>query len=476
MFKPCEVYASKKASQVTEEVEKVDENELKNKYFQLNDKKMLKFIRKAEKKYDSYVEEHVDEILPPFGEYLSKREMALLLKAYGMPEKPAVNSRQALITKLKNEAIEANKVEEKKAFQYATELYNQLSNEEKNNFLDEYHHMLNEYNEEFFNFARSLPAQRVIDYRSFVINKKSTTEESEPTPKPKIVKTDLAKTNSVKTEAQNHQQTKQQTQQSVQVPKKDKKEAQRIFQPGYQFYKKNPQESSTEFKDLSKMQYFNKMRTKFTTLPDKKKVKFIKDAEAAFDSFDFSEIGETKPLFFSFLNKKEQQIYLESYGLPSSLPNNVSGLYFQKQMKEGKLHGMKEIFDNYKLLSAEEKKDLVEEHKKLAEEHKAQLTKFLSQIPAKRMEDYNLFKMTKTQKKDTAAKSDVKSNDKVFDGIKDIIDISENTSTENEEEEVEEESLIEKKPVVESKKSEKKRKNDEAEAPPTKQNSKKKSK
>jgi hypothetical protein len=52
MFKPIEVYCEKKAKKLGN----ADINTLKNKYQKLSAKKQLKFIRKAERKYDSYVE------------------------------------------------------------------------------------------------------------------------------------------------------------------------------------------------------------------------------------------------------------------------------------------------------------------------------------------------------------------------------------------------------------------------------------
>ena len=52
MFKPYEVYSAKKAKKLNNP----DLNELKNKYFCLSNKKSLKFIKKAEIKYDTHVE------------------------------------------------------------------------------------------------------------------------------------------------------------------------------------------------------------------------------------------------------------------------------------------------------------------------------------------------------------------------------------------------------------------------------------
>jgi hypothetical protein len=86
MFTPCEVYCDKKAKKSGD----VDRDSVKSGYFKLNEKKAMKFIKKAEAKYDSYVAENPEEILPPFSDYLSRKEQVQLFRSYGMPEKPAV--------------------------------------------------------------------------------------------------------------------------------------------------------------------------------------------------------------------------------------------------------------------------------------------------------------------------------------------------------------------------------------------------
>ena len=99
--------------------------------------------------------------MPPFSDYLTKKELMALFKSYGMPEKPAVwvfklefsknfvnlllfkyrflsrNARQALISKFRNEAIDIG--ESKNAYQYSLDKYNKLSEEEKSEFMNQYH-------------------------------------------------------------------------------------------------------------------------------------------------------------------------------------------------------------------------------------------------------------------------------------------------------------------------------------------------
>lgn len=55
MFKPSEVYSGKKAKKLTENGDEAIQ-QLKDEYFRLSDKKKLKFIKKAEAKYDEYVQ------------------------------------------------------------------------------------------------------------------------------------------------------------------------------------------------------------------------------------------------------------------------------------------------------------------------------------------------------------------------------------------------------------------------------------
>lgn len=55
--------------------------------------------------------------------------------------------------------------------------------------------------------------------------------------------------------------------------------------PFTQFLKKHPQDQSDELKDLNAFMYSSKMRTKYTSLSDKKKLKYIKEAESIYDAF-----------------------------------------------------------------------------------------------------------------------------------------------------------------------------------------------
>ncbi len=104
-----------------------------------------------------------------------------------------------------------------------------------------------------------------------------------------------------------------------------KKDAYKNFYPITQFIKKHPQEES-DMQEQSAFVYVSKMRTKYTSLPNKKKLKLVKEVEHDYDKFDFSTLGvnseSNKPLFSSFLSKNEAKLLFESYGMPESIPLN----------------------------------------------------------------------------------------------------------------------------------------------------------
>jgi hypothetical protein len=79
-------YISKKAAKVDDLTDKGEyENQLKEEWKALDDKKMLKFIKKAEADFDdtnAFVDR--DKCL---SKHFSIRELEILLKNYGMPER-----------------------------------------------------------------------------------------------------------------------------------------------------------------------------------------------------------------------------------------------------------------------------------------------------------------------------------------------------------------------------------------------------
>ena len=93
MFKPFEIFYEKKVKKLNDPEEKLDKKQVDSEWANLKEKKLKKFIKKAEKKYDAYVEENANDPSkqqPPFSTFLTKKELKILLKSYGLPEKPAL--------------------------------------------------------------------------------------------------------------------------------------------------------------------------------------------------------------------------------------------------------------------------------------------------------------------------------------------------------------------------------------------------
>lgn len=91
-FSPFEVYWEKNKDNFSEYTSLfVAKGKAKNSYLNLSEKKKLKLIKIAEKKFDSYkFEEHL-ETRPVFSSIISRQELKLLLDSYGMPEPVAAN-------------------------------------------------------------------------------------------------------------------------------------------------------------------------------------------------------------------------------------------------------------------------------------------------------------------------------------------------------------------------------------------------
>ena len=82
-FKPIDSYLKTKLK--GKQASNSEKNELKKKYSMLKDKRMKKFVKKAEKLYDQVQE--ADSTLPLFSSFLNKRETELLFQSYGKPKK-----------------------------------------------------------------------------------------------------------------------------------------------------------------------------------------------------------------------------------------------------------------------------------------------------------------------------------------------------------------------------------------------------
>ncbi|CAF0897620.1 unnamed protein product [Brachionus calyciflorus] len=363
MFKPFDLFYEKKFPN-EENAESLEE--ATKEWNTLENKKKLKFIKKAEKKYDSSLEENPDT--PPFHTFLSSRELDILMKSYGLPDKLPANSKLYYIKKKQDEAqnniqddqrldevLKNSRIEAENEFKNFTEA-------EKNALLDEYHLKTEEFNDKFFVFARSIPENRIVDYKEF------TKRKPEPIPKEKVVK-------------------------PPQITKKreNAKELHKKFTPFDVFLEKHRE----DFDSTDNLKARNEARSKFKDLNDKKRLKYVKKAETNYDEY-YKNSNEERPLFSTYLNKNELKLLLESYGMPDSVPN-FTAYYYRLKTQEGMM-GMKEVFDSLKKLPADDKEKLQKEHTSKYQEYLIKNKQFLDSLPLSRLEDYNFSKSKQARK------------------------------------------------------------------------------
>ncbi len=87
-YSPVNYYIAKKqSSENGDETDAKSEADLRQEYKNLSNKKMLKFIKKAEKHFDNDHENDGDEKTDFLPKYLTANELEILLKSYGMPER-----------------------------------------------------------------------------------------------------------------------------------------------------------------------------------------------------------------------------------------------------------------------------------------------------------------------------------------------------------------------------------------------------
>jgi hypothetical protein len=166
LLKPFDYFFNKK--QKKSENAKLNISIMKSEWCRLSDKKMLKYIKKAEKNYDKIESEDGSKVRQPLYELLDKRERYLLFKSYGLPEKPASNSKYHFINKYIQEKgvnFQNNSSEEKKLKEEAEQEWGKLPQAAKNEMVKEYQAHLVDYNRALFDFSRNLTENRANDYR-----------------------------------------------------------------------------------------------------------------------------------------------------------------------------------------------------------------------------------------------------------------------------------------------------------------------
>ncbi|RNA21277.1 hypothetical protein BpHYR1_050113 [Brachionus plicatilis] len=353
MFKPFDLFMEKKFPN-EENAESLEEAE--NKWNSLDPSKKLKFIKKAEKKYDAYIQENPESHVT-FSSLLSYRELEILFKSYGLPDKLQQNSKMYFF-KIKQDEARKNLEDPSELESVLREVrfkadndWKQFTDKEKHHLLKEFHQKVAQYNDLIFDFARNLPENRIVDYKEFC-------KRPEPTMKERNQK----------------------------APKKETIERfDRKFVPFDVYFDKH----RDDFDQDDNMKAYNDARSKFKSLSDKKKLKYIKKAEFNYDEH-YKNSDDERQLLSSYMNKNEMKLLLESYGMPDTVPN-FSAYFFSKKTKEG-ISDMKQAFECLKKMNPEEKDEIQKEHAMKQDEYLLKKKQFLDSLPFSRLEDYNSMK------------------------------------------------------------------------------------
>lgn len=388
MFKPHSLFIKKKSNESDFDLDAANES-----WNKLSDSKLTKFVRKAEKAYDSHVASLDQDDLAsvePLHHSLTIRELGLLLKHYGLPDKLPANTRLYYFNKInQNAAAEAGTDEESEhSLQYkqVEEKWKSLSETEKAEYAREYREAELEYNRSFFQFAKTLPENRMADYEYYLdrpVAKKPRAPRKSIAREAAQAIREFAETNGKKDE-------KELKELSVELKLRD-------FVPWEIYYEKKKE----DFAHLgSAFTAKAKAHSSFAQLSDKKKLKYIREAESRYDAYKFK--SNPKPLLSNFLNKLELKILLKSYNMPEKVLN-PSAQYMKEHIKEA---GDASVVDRMKIVAAKYKNmdDKVKTAflSKLSEESKRYeelLKQFLDKLPEARKADYEAHIKRKSSKR-----------------------------------------------------------------------------
>jgi hypothetical protein len=133
----------------------------------------------------------------------------------------------------------------------------------------------------------------------------------------------------------------------------------------YEFYFKKHE---NKFMEGEKSVYYGKVkaRTQFVQIGNKKKVKFVKQCEKHYD-----EQQDTSKRLSALLSKAEIKLLFESYGLPTTVPNNFNAYYTKLhyndylEAQNGR-ERFKLISDSFKSLSDSAKAEFAKKYKKVS--------------------------------------------------------------------------------------------------------------
>jgi hypothetical protein len=344
--KPFDMF--KKKTLETPETSQLDNTEIRSQFSQLSNKKLKKFVKKAEKVYDQHVEAsgHTKRFAS-FVTHLNKKEQTILFESYGLPEKLPYNSMYYWL-KLKGPAGTAND-------------WHKMNSDEKETIHKEYKQFANLHASMFFEFARNLPEKRCIDYQLSLTGEKKSEhvveEETPETAKPKITKRLTS------------------------------------FRNPMQVYRET-------LPNLS----FDECRKNWRAMKDKKKIKYIKEAEEIYNA---NRDQPDRPELFKLFNQNEWKILLESYGQPEPVPENPSSYYFKLHSHEfpGRTK-MKRVFEKFRTLTDEERKAYNLKHHEDLMAFAKNYSEFLINLPDSVKSDYEAWKIQRGIKRKIVKKED----------------------------------------------------------------------
>lgn len=183
-FAPFEIFFEKNRDEFTEKYSTlfIAKTKSRTAYLNLNDKKKLKYIKKAEERYDQYHFEDNMEVKPLFSSLLTKADLKLLMDSYGLPETISQTAHGYFYQKRYRDFTENH-------MKNVMDLFKKQTEEEKAQFLIEYNEKYNEYKQKTQKFLENLPLSRMPDYQAYIQSiKKNKNSKENSTLAPKLNK------------------------------------------------------------------------------------------------------------------------------------------------------------------------------------------------------------------------------------------------------------------------------------------------
>lgn len=312
---------------------------LKTKYETQSEETVMRYIKLAEHSYDTS-----KNIKRKFHTFLSKNELALLIKSYGCPQR--YRNAKEYYTCMNDLNVKN-----------AESLWKKLSETEQDEYREKYAKYCTDYILQMFRFSRDLPESRVDDFLAYIevesekkiLNKLPPTNIKEVLGDPKQIK--LFKYQ---------------------------------FAP-YEFYY---EDNKDKYKDEISL-HLNKVKARknYIKLDEQSKLIYLKKCEKAFDHFDFRVVDDHKPMLSYILNKDEMRILLNSYGMPKKVGVNPTSYYYMLHCKNYKEDKMKNVMLDWGKLDDAAKNDFAALHAKDVESYIERKKKFENDLPKQRLID-----------------------------------------------------------------------------------------